>query len=127
MRLEYARRLQRALIDQEHARDELIGATSDEQTIAGAIAFMAAIKTASVVAAQVAAPASDRSADAAAGGSNDHLEHRHAIVHENRSIPSVAQLIANGNGIPRARIWSRRSHSCDVGGCSTDFPCFVNA
>jgi hypothetical protein len=53
MRLEYARRLQRALIDQEHARDELIGATSDEQTIAGAIAFMAAIKTASVVAAQV--------------------------------------------------------------------------
>jgi hypothetical protein len=53
MKLEHARRLQRALIDQQHARDELIHASSDEQTIASATAFMAAIRAACVVAAQV--------------------------------------------------------------------------
>lgn len=53
MKLEHARRLQRAVIDQQNARDELIRATSDERTIASAIAFMAATEAACVVAVQV--------------------------------------------------------------------------
>ena len=53
MKLEHARRLQGAAIDQEIARDELIRATSDEQVIASATAFMAAIEAGCAVVAQV--------------------------------------------------------------------------
>ena len=42
MKLEHARRLQRATIDQQNARNELMCASTDEQTIASATAFMAA-------------------------------------------------------------------------------------
>lgn len=53
MKLEYARRLQRATIDQQNARNELISATTDEQTIASATAFMAAIEAICAVTALV--------------------------------------------------------------------------
>jgi hypothetical protein len=42
MKLEHARRLQRAIIIQQNARNELISASTDEQTISTATAFMAA-------------------------------------------------------------------------------------
>jgi hypothetical protein len=53
MKLEYARRLQRATIDQQNARNELISATTDEQTIASATAFMGATEAICVVTALV--------------------------------------------------------------------------
>jgi hypothetical protein len=62
MKLEHARRLQRAAIDQQNARDELIRATTDEQTIASATAFMAAMEAASAVVVQAGLAALDDAA-----------------------------------------------------------------
>jgi hypothetical protein len=53
MKLEHARRLQRAAVDQQDARNELISATTDEQTIASATAFMAATEAICAVTALV--------------------------------------------------------------------------
>jgi hypothetical protein len=59
MKLEHARRLQRATIDQQNARNELIGATTDQQMIASATAFMAATEAVCAVMALVELAALD--------------------------------------------------------------------
>jgi hypothetical protein len=59
MKLEHARRLQRAAIDQQDARDELMRATTDEQMIASATAFMAATEAACAVVVQAGLAALD--------------------------------------------------------------------
>ena len=71
MKLEYARRLQRATIDQQNARNQLISATTDEQTIASATAFMAATDAICAVTALVEPTALNDASNCAAPDGHD--------------------------------------------------------